>query len=219
MQTSQIRWLQMGVGFALGATLALLFVILSNRTRPAPIEILPPATATPIPATSTPSPYLVYVNGEVQRPDVYEVPHGSRVQDVIVMAGGFTESALVEVVNLAAPLFDGQQLFVPNRVQSTPVPDVVLMQTVESVSAESVASSAEATSPETPSDASGRVNINTANRAELETLPGVGESTAQKIVSYREDNGPFAAIEEIMNVSGIGEGKFEQMKDLIYVGE
>ena len=216
MQTSQIRWLQVGIGFAFGAILAFLFVILSNRTRPAPIEILPPATATPISPTSTPSPYLVYINGEIQNPDVYEVPHGSRVQDVIALAGGFTEDALAEVVNLAAPLFDGQQLFIPNSIQSTPVPDVELMQTVESASA---AEPVEAMPNETLPAANSRVNINTANRAELETLPGIGESTAQKIVSYREDNGLFATIEEIMNVSGIGEGKFEQMKDLIYVGE
>ncbi len=123
------------------------------------------------------------------------------------MAGGFTAQADTAVVNLAFPLQDGMQLFVPALGEAAPVTaDLFTLPDTRSVEVSLTA-------------ADGLVNLNTASLAELDALPGIGPSTAQKIIEYREANGRFATIEDIMNVSGIGQAKFDQIKTLITVGE
>ncbi|MGB1251496.1 MAG: helix-hairpin-helix domain-containing protein [Candidatus Promineifilaceae bacterium] len=218
MQIRDIRWLQVGAGLLLGCALTLIYVTLSNQVRPAPIQILPAPTATSLLPTTTPTPYSIYVNGEVHQPGVYVIPHTGRVQDVVQAAGGFTDVAWSDAVNLALPLSDGLQIFVPSVEDVGSSSGEVLLQRVVG-SAEANNANTATINTSNAIDANGIVDINRASRAELETLPGIGESTAQKIVTYREDNGPFAAIDEIMNVSGVGEGKFNQMKDLIRTGQ
>lgn len=188
---------------------------LSGRVQPADIIIQPPApTALPEP-TATPEPLRVFVNGAVAAPAVYELAPDSIVQQAIELAGGFTAEADAAVVNLALPLQDGMQIYVPT-----------VEETAEQVQA--IISSPMGRTAEIELDVAGEmdaaaqnelVNINTADATQLDTLPGIGPSTAEKIVEYRDTNGPFATIDEIMSVSGIGPAKFEQIQAFITVGE
>jgi competence protein ComEA len=166
----------------------------------------PPITvSTPLPTptllpTPTPHPLRVYVSGAVQNPAVYQLPRGSIVQDAIDAAGGPLSDADLARLNLALELRDQQQVHVPREGEADPPPAI---------------SGGES---ERMGVAGGAVNINTATANELETLPGIGEVTAQRIIDYRETNGPFETIEDIQDVSGIGPKTFEGMKDLITVG-
>lgn len=166
-------------------------VAFSLKWRPAePITIEPPAP------TSTPEPIQVYVSGAVARADVYILPPDSIVRDALEAAGGATGEADIEHLNLAQPLRDGDHVYVP-RIGEAPTP---------------IPREGEGPSVVWP------ININTATQAELELLPGIGPALAQRIIEYRETHGPFATIEEIQNVSGIGSATFENIKDLITVG-
>jgi competence protein ComEA len=132
---------------------------------------------------------------------VYALPQGARVQDAISAAGGFLAEADTELINLARPLEDGERLEIAYIEGSSPV---IPTPGVEG--------------PPTTTSSSELININTASQSELETLPGIGPTTAQKIMDYRDANGPFVSIEDIVNVSGIGPATFERIKDLITVG-
>jgi competence protein ComEA len=161
-----------------------------------PIVVSTPLpTPTPFPS-STPAPIRVHVSGAVRHPDVYELPPGSIVKDAIEVAGGPASDADLDGVNLAVELRDQQQVYVPRQGEVAPMAPAV----------------GGGGAP------AGPVNINTATATELETLPGVGPKTAEAIVEYREANGPFGSIEDIMNVPGIGEGTFEKIRDGITVG-
>ena len=172
-----------------------------RRPQPEPITILPPEpTATSLP-TPTPRPLCVYVSGAVARPDVYELPPDSIVKDAIEAAGGPTGEADLNRINLARRVQDEEQIYVPQKgEESLPV---------SSPSGPSVSS---------PSSQKGdKVNINTATAEELDTLPGVGPSIAQRIIDYRTTHGPFQSIEDIKEVKGIGDATFEELKDKITV--
>lgn len=202
--------LLIGAGFALAT--------LRRGTQPAAIEIAPPPTPTLPPAASPPAaptatsgPWRVYVSGAVVSPAVYELPPGSIIDDAVRAAGGFAGDADPAAVNLAQPVADGMQIHVPalGQVGGTPPP----------VSLPPGAAFA----PTSPSrmggvTTAGLININIASQSDLEMLPGIGPSTAANIIAHREANGPFATIEAIMDVSGIGDGKFEAIRDLITVG-
>ena len=188
---------------------------LTRRVQPAQIVIQPPAP-TPVPdPTATPGPLRVFVNGAVAAPAVYELAPGSVVQQAIEQAGGFAAEADTAVVNLAFPLQDGMQIYVPTIAETAAQGQTAVTNPVvrtEGIELETAVEAA-AAAP------GGLIDINSATVADLDTLPGIGPSTAEKIVEYREANGPFAAIEEIMNVSGIGPAKFEQIQAFITVGE
>lgn len=192
------------IGFSLGiATMAL-----RQRVSPAAITIVPPAP-TPLPApTATPGPIQVFVNGEVAAPAVYALPADSIVDTAIAAAGGFTSRAKQDVVNLAQPLQDGMQIYVPAQDEETAVRMAVVIEP-EPITLDERA--------ETAAAGNGVININTADAAALDSLPGIGPSTAEKIIAYREAQGLFQAVEDVMLVSGIGEAKFEQIRDLITV--
>lgn len=207
LDKNRIVWLVVGV--FIGVIMGVGGMTLRKQVQPAPIVIVPPEpTATPEP-TSTPGPIRVFVNGQVAEPAVYELPPGSLVEAAIEAAGGFAAGADTAVVNLAQPLSDGVQVYVPSEEENVPAPLAVVSKPNTSSATTSTESSA----------AVGLININTATIEELDSLPGVGPSTAQKIIEYRESNGSFAAIENIMDVTGIGEAKFEKIKDQITVGE
>jgi competence protein ComEA len=213
MTTSRVYvgWI---IAFLLGVTVAMVGITLTNRTRPAPIEIVPPEP-TPLPEpTLTPGPMRVFVNGSVTNPGVYELVPNSIVLDAVEAAGGFGEEANTVVVNLAQPLNNGMQIYVPSLDEEVAIPvPIVPVATPEPASLPAPS--------ETTNDVGtgGVVNINTASLADLDGLPGIGPSTAQKIIDHRDANGSFATIENIMDVSGIGEAKFNEIKDLITVGE
>lgn len=136
---------------------------------------------------------FVHICGEVVYPGVYEVPAGSRLFDVLVLAGGFTEEAAVDSVNMAGQAVDGMQVVVPSLTE------------------------AEKAAEEKAQEKSGLVNINTAPEAELCTLAGIGPSRAAAIIAYREAHGGFSSIEEIMQVDGIKSATYEKLKNKIYV--
>lgn len=144
---------------------------------------------------------VVHVSGAVASPGVYEVNEGARVQDAVDAAGGFSADAAIDAVNLARILSDGEQVLIPTEDQ---VADGMVSRPTD------------AGSPG-DSSASEPVNINTAGADELDSLPGVGPATAQAIIDEREANGPFESVEDIQRVSGIGEKKFEKLKDSIRV--
>lgn len=144
-----------------------------------------------------PEPLVVHVGGAVQDPGVYELEAGSRVLEAIDEAGGFLPEASTDSLNLARVLQDGEQIIVPTLQQADPSGD---------------ADGEAAVGGPAP-----KVNINSASAEELDTLPGVGESTARKIIADREENGPFSSIEDLKRVSGIGDKKYADLADLICV--
>ena len=144
----------------------------------------------------TPAPLIVDVAGAVPRPGVYELAEGSRVKDAVEAAGGFLAEADKATINLAAPVTDGQKLDIPFLAGTEPL----------------------GVPPPAVTDAPTLININTADAATLETLPGIGPSLAQAIIDYREQNGDYYYIEDIMNVSGIGESTFANIQNLIMTG-
>lgn len=140
----------------------------------------------------------IHVSGAVLNPGVYELPEGSRANDAIEAAGGASEDAVPDALNLARVLSDGEQIIVPTVEEQERLEEAAVAgQTL---------------------DAGGKVNINTATVEQLDSLPGVGESTAQKIIADREENGPFGSPEDLKRVSGIGDKKYEDLADLITVG-
>ena len=142
----------------------------------------------------------VCVTGEVNSPGVRELGEGARIEDAIQKAGGIKPEANLKEINLASEIEDGEKIYVPNLV--------------EQVEETTLSSESEAN---TSSKSEGKVNINKASVSELTSIPGVGASTAQKIITYREENGKFKTIEDIKNVSGIGDSKYNSMKDFISV--
>jgi len=139
----------------------------------------------------------VHVVGEVRRPGVYELRGGSRVVDAVRAAGGALGAADQSAVNLARVVADGEQVAIPRQGGGG--------------AAGAAASPGAAAQP-------GKIDLNTATAAQLDTLPGVGPSTAGKIVSDRTENGPFRTVDDLMRVPGIGPAKLEALKDLVTVG-
>ena len=150
---------------------------------------------------------FVYVCGAVANPGVYEVEAGSRVFQAVELAGGLLEDASPEHVNQAMAVTDGQQIYIPSRSEIQDKEDSMYKD-------DSLLGMNQGVNE---SGSSGKVNINTADKTELMTIPGVGESRAQDIISYRQEHGGFSSIEEIMNVPGIKEATFEKIKDGIKV--
>lgn len=164
-------------------------------------------------------PIYVQVSGAVARPGVYELSEGSRIFEAIEMAGGLTEEADVRLLNQAKPVSDGEMIYVYAEGEE-PLPEEVLAANSPAAS-DSVSDGASAGSEDSgdsgASGGDGLVNINTATKEQLMTLPGIGQSKAQLIISYRESQGTFEKIEDIMNIEGIKEGVFNKIKDHIRV--
>ncbi len=135
----------------------------------------------------------VYICGAVQEPGVYVLPEGSRIISALEAAGGFLEEAAEEAINLAEPITDGMQITIPTKEE-------------ERVRKESAAR-----------ESCGLVNLNTADITELCTLNGIGESKARAILAYRQEIGGFHSVEQLKEVSGIGDSLFTQIKDSIYI--
>ena len=151
---------------------------------------------------------IVHVSGAVKQEGIVELEENSRVADAIELAGGVREDAYMKDVNLAELLEDGMKIYIPSKEE-------VENQKESGNYVGNTNTSNKNTTDK--NDLNSKVNINTATKEELDTLPGIGESTANKIINYREENGKFKSIEEIKEVSGIGDSKFEQIKDLIEI--
>ena len=169
------------------------------RSLPQPVAIHAQPVAAPS-VTASPAVLIVHVAGWVEREGVYELPEGSRVIDALDAAGGPRRGAELSALNLAAPLTDGQQVLVPRASAST-----------------APTSSAAEAAGAAPAGSAALVNINTAGVEELETLPGIGEVLAATIVQYREEHGPFTSVDQLVDVSGIGEVTLEELRDLVTV--
>ena len=186
------------------------YVITSRGTGGSTGQTLVLSSASPSPPSALPSPspsapdVVVYVCGAVRSPGVVRLPSTARIADALKVAGGATSSAELSAVNLAARLADGQQIIVPRRGEAPAAGGAA-------ASATSGAAGSTMAGPAAP------ININTASLEELDTLDGVGPATAQKIIDYRTANGGFKTIDEIKEVSGIGDAKFAAMKDSVTV--
>ncbi len=159
---------------------------------------------------------VVQAAGAVAQPGVYELPSGSRVDDLVEAAGGLTGQADIDRVNLAAPVADGERVWLPSKGQEQ-IPDVVA-GTGGSPSSAGVGGSGATTGgpggsalPATP------VDLNTATAEELDVLPGVGPATAAAILVYREEHGRFGSVEELLEVRGIGDAKLEELRPFVTV--
>ncbi|UFU01762.1 helix-hairpin-helix domain-containing protein [Ruania suaedae] len=191
---------------ALVVALVITAVLLARGLAPAPVTAPIPTPQAPAsqapgaeapgveaPASSEPAgtgaaTVVVHVAGAVREPGVVNVPEGTRVAEVIDVAGGAAEGADLDAINLASTVTDGQQVYVPQQ--------------------------GEAARPEpgtTP--ASSTIDVNTADAATLEQLPGIGPALAAEIIGWREQNGPFATVEDLLQVSGIGPATLERLRD------
>jgi competence protein ComEA len=168
------------------------------RSLPKPVTIAesgPGAAQPAVSPTATPALLIVDVAGAVRKPGVYEFAEGERVVDAIERAGGPMPKADLSLLNLAAMLVDGTQILVP--------------KTGPAVSGVPGAPA--------PGSSGSLININTASATELETLSGIGEVLAGTIVEYRDQNGPFVSVDDLLDVSGIGPATLEEIRDQVTV--
>ncbi len=147
----------------------------------------------------------VYVTGQVNSPGVLELDEGARIEDAVNLAGGLTLDANLQNINLAFILEDGQKLYIPSIYDNEPVEYISINNGTNIIE-----------NPNTLSSSS-KININKAGIEELTTLPGVGDSLAEKIFNYRKENGNFKSIDDLKNVNGIGDKKFESLKEYISI--
>ena len=164
---------------------------------------------------------MIYVDvcGAVANPGVFQLAAGSRVFQAIEAAGGYLPEAALTCVNRAGVLTDGQQLYILTQEEMERQGlDPAEMSGASDGQMNGSAGTGQNTGIAAQAQQDNRININTADETQLTTLTGIGATRAQAIIAYREENGPFAAIEDIMNVQGIKEGTFAKIKDEIVVG-
>lgn len=158
---------------------------------------------------------IIYITGQVRKEGVYELDENSRITDAIEIAEGLKEEANIENINLAEVLEDGMKIYIPDKKE--PNNNQSENKNLIQKNTGNTTEISKKTNTENKQNQNTKININTATQTELETLPGIGPSTALKIVNYRKDNGKFKNIEDIKNVSGIGDSKFNNIKNLIKV--
>lgn len=183
---------RVGIGAAVAVVILAVAVTVGIglfRNAAAPVETVPAADTGTGVAVAMP-PLYVHVSGAVRLPGLYRLRDGARVVDALAAAGGFAEDAEQAAVNLARPVSDGEQLVVPREGETT----------------------TDATAP-----GDGRVNLNTATAAELETLPRIGPALAQRIIAWREANGRFSSVEDLLAVPGIGEKMMSTLQPLVRI--
>ena len=164
----------------------------------APEDAQPEAEAK-LNSTPTAAYVIVYISGAVKQPDVYQVPAAARVKDVVLAAGGLTEDAAIDEINLADRVADAQHIHIRRQGEPTA----------------SQASNGDAAVGDTKD---GLLNLNTASAADLDDLPGIGQSIAERIIEYRTTNGPFQSVEDLQKVKGIGPALFAKLVPLVAVG-
>ena len=167
---------------------------------------------------------VVHISGAVNKEGVFELEENSRISDAINQAEGLKENADTKNINLAFKLEDGMKIYIPtveenNGKTMETEEEIMTDKTSKYVTSSSgVAQNTEQfEEKDKENNQTEKININTASQTELETLPGIGPSTSLKIINYRKENGNFKSIEDIKQVSGIGDAKYENIKDLICV--
>jgi competence protein ComEA len=188
----QSRWLAGGLAGGLGGVIFLLVFLLARSPRDTVILKVEP--------DPDPNELRVWVGGEVARPGIYTFDRGDRVADALKAAGGALESGDTSGLGLAAPLADSDQVIVP------PKPAAAAPATTFSATGQ------------TPPASGSVVNINTASAAQLEELPGIGPVLAERVVAYREQNGPFQSVDELAEVAGISDRMVDELRALITTG-
>jgi len=183
------------IGVLCGIAATGLILLIATQPNGQPVQLIPPPT---------PAPLGVYVVGSVYTPGIYYFPQGSRVKDALIAAGGTTEKANLEAINLAAPLTDGSRVWVPAKGEFLADP-------------QSPALGNSSTPVSTPSGEN-PLNINTATQGELELLPGIGPTRAQQIIAFRQEHGAFNATTDLLAVPGLYQSIFEQIEELITIG-
>jgi len=179
-----------------GAAVLLVVLVLADRLllgagAAQPVQVIPPPAA----MTTVDARLVVDVVGAVRRPGLYRLAQGTRVADALSRAGGLTPKADRTLVNLAAPLADGEQVIVPARVSGA--------------GAAGISGSSGSAAP------AGPVHLNVATLEQLDALPGVGPVTAQKILDYRQKHGAFGSVDELDAIPGIGPARLDQLRDLV----
>ncbi len=218
------------IGFLVGACVLVAGWLLVRPSGP-PLESAVPrvsgAGAAVIAPTVAPAPSTVkvHVTGAVLHPGVYELASRARVVDAVTAAGGPTSLADLQRINLAQTLIDTEQVFVPSRSQRMSSPTVVprlrpsrtTLPPVTAPGASPPVLPSATTTIAATTTSSGRININTATADQLDTLPGVGPSTAKAIITYRTQKGSFKKTSDLLNVPGIGPAKYDAMKSQVTV--
>lgn len=198
-------WMLILFGALTGLLITGALILIARPNQGAPITLHPapsPTPTNPPSPTRTPTPVLVQVAGAVHEPGVYALPVDSRLSDLISLAGGLTQAADVDRINQAAILRDGAYFYIP--VNDEPIPET--------------ASNAPGASGIDDSEIySYPLDLNQASQDELESLPGIGPSKAADILSYREEHGDFGSVDELVNVSGIGEATVDSLRDYLIV--
>lgn len=206
------RYQQLLSGLLLGLLATGIILVVARQPPGHPVLLKEPPTPTLL---------RVHVVGAVTAPGVYTLPRGSIWQDAINAAGGVTSMADLNHINLAQLVVDGDQVNVPELIPTATLAPPATPAPTAGPSPPSPTpakpSAPGASGNTTSASTGGKININTATAAELDRLPRVGPAIAQRIIDYRTTHGPFAQIEDIQNVKGIGPATFNQMKDLITV--
>jgi competence protein ComEA len=185
---------------AAGCLVLLLFAGSKLLARPQTGAALsPPAAAPTETAAAAPTVVVVDVVGAVRRPGLYRLTQGARIADAVSRAGGATRKADLALINLAAPLADGEQVVVPRR----------------GTAALGAPAGPTGSSSSSGAPAGGPVHLSTATLEQLDSLPGIGPVTAQKILDYRQKHGAFTSVDELDAVPGIGPARLDQLKDLV----
>lgn len=179
-------------GLLTGLLAAGLVILLTSPKRGQPIVLLPPPT---------PHPMQVHISGSVVKPGVYAMPQGAIVQDALQAAGGPIDGTALDAVNLAQPVHDGERLYFPSQSELATSGATAFPAVIEAAG----------------EGVKDRIDLNRATAPELEMLPGIGPSLAQKIVDFRDQQGPFGSVDDLMDVPGIGPAKMEAVKDLVVV--
>jgi competence protein ComEA len=196
----------------------------------APPPVRPPVhalNAAPVPEPDTASQVVVHVAGAVKKPGVYRLPPGARGEDALKAAGGPTADANTDAINLAARVEDGSQLYFPTRKEQpeggaaldTSSPAVPTGTSAPGGTRPASKPAHKGGKPGKLTDPSqGKINLNTAGAEELQRLPGVGPAMAARLLEFRKENGGFQSVEDLLQVSGIGDKKFARMRPFVMVG-
>jgi competence protein ComEA len=209
-------------GVLLSAIAAISMWLLVRPSAPLVESVVPHASGVGIvaPLSTLPTPLTVriHVAGAVVHPGVYSVSSSSRVVDAVTAAGGATSRADLERINLAQTIIDTEQVFVPFRTsRATKVTVAPRLRPSRTTVPVSVPTIPGAIPSATTSATTSLINLNSATSAQLDTLPGVGPSTAKAIISYRSRKGPFGKVEDLLNVPGIGPAKVAALRDQVTV--
>lgn len=166
---------------------------------------------------------IVHISGAVNKEGIVELKENSRIADAIEEAEGLKEEACIDEINLAYVLEDGMKIHIPTKEEINSKKELESQEYITKSSGTNIEDDSKSNNNSSQSSngttlvQNSKININTATQTELETLPGIGPSTAVKIINYREQQGKFKSVEDIKNVSGIGDSKFNKIKDLIRV--